>query len=259
MATIASALPNLDHDIITGLNPWFAGDMQKKLAPPISYRATRLEAFGRTTPKAKVGGDLADLIATERDVVAYIADVSGHGFRAATLAAVLKASVRYGRRLSQPLPALLDHINAVLPAVKEESMFATLAALRFDSSNELEYISAGHLPLLHYHWSDESVTRYAMDQFPLGLFDHETYASRQISYEPGDIFALVTDGIAEAGEDCDASFGLDGLERILCNLAASSLAEISEAVQSDAARRGMQHDDQTVLLVRALPGTAKNL
>lgn len=253
MASIASALPNHDHDIIAGLNPWFAGDMQKKLAPPISWQAARLEVFGRTTPKANVGGDLADLVATEREIVAYVADVSGHGLRAAILAGVLKATVRYGLRLAQPLPKLLDHINAVLPAVKEESMFATLAALRFDSSNELEYISAGHLPLLHYRWRTGSVSRYAMNQFPLGLFDQETYVSRRIAYEAGDIFALVTDGIAEAGEDCDASYGLDRLERVLCSLAASSLAEISEAVQTDAAIRGMQHDDQTVLLVRASP------
>ena len=130
-------------------------------------------------------------------------------------------------------------------------MFATLAALRFDGSNEVEYISAGHVPLLHYRRRNGDVVRYSMSQFPLGLFAGPGYVSRRIRYEAGDIFALVTDGVVEAGEDQDADLGFERLAQILRDFPERPLPEITAAVHAEVNRRGIQQDDQTVLLVRA--------
>lgn len=228
------------------------GYIQNTLVPPITYRDVRLEAHGQTVPKDDVGGDLVDLVAARRDVVAYVADVSGHGLRAALLMGMIKTAVRYGLHLGQPLTNLLDHINAVLPAVKEPNMFATLAALRFDGSNEVEYISAGHVPLLHYRQRNNDVVSYSMAQFPLGLFAGSGYVSRRVRYEAGDIFGLVTDGVVEVGADRDLEFGFDRLVQILRDFSGWPLAEISEAVQTAVTGFGTQQDDQTVLLVRTL-------
>jgi serine phosphatase RsbU (regulator of sigma subunit) len=95
------------------------------------------------------------------------------------------------------------------------------------------------------------VVRYFMQQFPLGLFADDTYVSRRVGYEPGDIFLLVTDGVVEAGEDRDADSGFEQLARILGDRSGAPLAQIVEAVQALVAGMGAQHDDQTVLLVRA--------
>ena len=62
-----------------------AYQMQSTLVPPLSYTEGHLEAHGRSLPKDDVGGDLMDLVATGNDVTAYVADVSGHGFRAGVL------------------------------------------------------------------------------------------------------------------------------------------------------------------------------
>ena len=236
---------------MAGFGPWPAKDIQNTLAPPIVHRDRHLEVFGRSTPKTQVGGDLVDLVKTGRELTAWVADISGHGLRAAIVDGMVKTAVRYGLHLGQSLPQLLDHMNDVLPAVKERSMFATLAALRFDESHEAEYISAGHLPLLHFQQRTGRVVRHFMDQFPLGLLEGEGYVSQRIPYEAGDIFGLVTDGIAEAGEDRDAIFGLDRLAQILHDFSGSPLSGIFEAIQADAWFRGVQHDDQTVLLIRA--------
>jgi sigma-B regulation protein RsbU (phosphoserine phosphatase) len=230
---------------------WPAGDIQDTLVPRISFEDAHLQALGRTIPKDDVGGDLVDLIQTGQDVTVYVADVSGHGLRAAFLMGMIKTAVRYGLRLGQSLAKLLDHMNCVLPAVKQPHMFATLAALRFDGSSEVEYISAGHVPLLHYRRRQGDVVRYSMQQFPLGLFADDTYVSRRVGYEPGDIFLLVTDGVVEAGEDRDADSGFEQLARILGDRSGAPLAQIVEAVQALVAGMGAQHDDQTVLLVRA--------
>ena len=231
-------------------------DIQNTLVPPLTFDGT-VEAFGQSIPKEDVGGDLVDLLADGRDVIAYVADVSGHGLRAGVLMGMIKTAVRYGLLLRQPMTKLLQDINHVLPAIKEPHMFATLAALRFDRSNienvvenEVEYISAGHVPLLHYRRRNKDVVRYSTSQFPLGMFANAGYVSRRIRYEAGDIFAVVSDGVVEVGEEHDAELGFERLADILRQLPERPLSDIVEAIFTDLRHHGVQQDDQTILLVR---------
>ena len=232
--------------------PQTSRDIQAALVPLVSYHGSRMEAYGQTMPKDDVGGDLVDLVAAGRDPVAYVADVSGHGVRAALLMGMVKTAMRYGLHLGQPLTKLLDQMNCVLPAVKEAHMFATLAALRFDGTGEAEYISAGHVPLLHYQRRRQNVARYSMSQFPLGLFEDADYASCRIPYERGDLFLLVTDGVVETGDDRDADSGLEVLAQILMSFAERPLPEVFDVMRAAISGHGIEaHDDQTVLLLRA--------
>lgn len=228
-----------------------ADQMQSTLVPPLSYSGALVEAHGRTQPKDDVGGDLMDLVANGEDVTAYVADVSGHGFRAGVLMGMLKTVVRYGLLLGQPLTKLLDDLNRLLPEVKEPNMYATIAALRFNGTHQAQYVSAGHVPLLHYHHSTGEVTRYCVPQLPLGLIAGEGYNSTIIPYEPGDVFAMVTDGILERGAQRDADSGLDRITKLLRNNADSSLPDLAELIYADLAHCGRQHDDETILLLKA--------
>jgi serine phosphatase RsbU (regulator of sigma subunit) len=108
--------------------------IQNTLVPSIAYRNMHVEAYGQTIPREEFGWDLVDLVAAGGDIIAYVADVSGHGLPAGVLMGMVKTAVRYGLHLGQALPVLLDSLNRVLPAVKEPNMFATFAGLRFDGS-----------------------------------------------------------------------------------------------------------------------------
>jgi serine phosphatase RsbU (regulator of sigma subunit) len=232
--------------------PSSRSDIQNTLAPPITYWGPRLEAYGQSIPKEDIGGDLADLVTDGGDVIAYVADVSGHGLRAGVLMGMIKTAVRYGLLLRRPMAKILEDLNLVLPSVKTPNMFATLAALRFDGPNEVEYISAGHVPLLHYRRRSGDVVRHAMPQFPLGLFAAADYAPQRIRFEAGDIFVLVTDGVVEAGEERDAAYGFERLSKIVSDFADCPLREIAAVVNAGVAWHGAQEDDRTVLLIRAL-------
>ena len=225
--------------------------MQSTLVPPLSYNGTQMEAYGRSLPKDDVGGDLMDLVADGNDVTAYVADVSGHGFRAGVLMGMVKTAVRYGLLVGQPLTMLLDDLNRVLPALKEPNMYTTFAALRFNGSHEAEYVSAGHVPLLHYRHSTHDITRYCVPQLPLGLIAAEGYTSTKIQFQAGDILAMVTDGIVERGEEPDSDCGLDRITKLLRNNADASLPDLTQLIYADLGRYGKQRDDETVLLVKA--------
>jgi serine phosphatase RsbU (regulator of sigma subunit) len=229
----------------------FGYQMQSTLVPPLSDTAACVEAHGRSVPKDDLGGDLMDLVANGDEATAYVADVSGHGFRAGVLMGMLKTAVRYGLLLGQPLTKLLDDLNRLLPAVKEPHMFATLAALRFDGGGVAEYVSAGHVPLLHYRRSTREVVQYCVPQLPLGLLAVDGYTSTNIPYEPGDIFALVSDGVLDRGEDPDQQAGLDRIAKLLRNNADAELCDLVELIRADIGSCGIQQDDETILLLKA--------
>jgi serine phosphatase RsbU (regulator of sigma subunit) len=152
--------------------------------------------------------------------------------------------------LAQPLEKLVRDINSVLGSLKERNMYLTLAVARFTGTGEVEYISALHLPLLHYQQRTGSVIRHSMSQFPLGLFSGVEYVSERLSFGPGDLFALVTDSVTETGEDPDAESGLEQVCQVLRRFQDGPWPDIVSAMLAEATENGAQHDDATVLLVR---------
>ena len=230
----------------------FAQAIQTTLAPPVKYQDTGLEAYGCTCPSAAVGGDLIDLVDADGNVFAYVADVSGHGIPAGVLMGMVKTAMRQGLLFHQPLSNLLESINRVLPAVKEPSMYATMAGLWFSDPGKAEYATAGHLPLLHYREAHKDVVQWTAEQFPLGLFPDIAFATQCVPYQTGDIFAIVTDGLTETVDERGEDFGVERLEQLLMQNADRPLPEIFDAVLATVSRYGSQQDDRTLLLVRIL-------
>jgi hypothetical protein len=230
----------------------FAQAIQATLAPPVQYQNSALEAYGCTRPSDAVGGDLVDLVETDGSIFAYVADVSGHGIPAGVLMGMVKTAMRQGLLSHQPLSSLLESINRVLPGVKEPSMYATLAGLRFNDGPAAEYASAGHLPLLHYRHAHKDVVRWTEEQFPLGLLPDLAFATQCVPYGTGDIFAILTDGLTETVDKREEDFGLDRMEQLLVQNAGRTLPEIFDAVLVAVSRYGPQQDDRTLLLVRIL-------
>lgn len=197
-----------------------------------------------------MGGDLIDVIESDGRTLAYIADISGHGLGAGQLMGMLKVAMRMALRFHAAPVGLLESADRVLPAVKPPGMYATLALLAFDNSMEAEYALAGQPAILHYLASRRDTARLEMKQFPLGLIPGGRYASERVTYGPGDVFLLLTDGIPDVVNAQDEDFGMDRIEEILLAHAAEPLAQIWDAVLCAARNHGKQEDDQTLLLVR---------
>ncbi len=235
----------------------FAHAIQNTLVPPIAHKDSLLEIYGRTLPSEMVGGDLVDVVIMQDSTMAYLADVSGHGIPAGVLMGMVKTAMRQGARMRQSLPDLLDGVNGVLPAVKEPHMYATLAGLKFERNSggetKAEYILAGHFPLLHYRKSANDVMRCGMEQFPLGLLPGVSYNSNCRTCGPGDLFAIMSDGLTETEDAKGEEFGLARVEELLLRLADKPLPEIFESVIAAVAHHGKQQDDRTLLLLRILP------
>ena len=229
-----------------------AHGIQATLVPPISFRTARFEVYGKSLPSTEMGGDLIDTIESDEGLLAYVADVSGHGLAAGQLMGMLKTAIRVSRQLGQQPVAALESADRVLPAVKEPNMYATLALLSFDGSSEAEYALAGHVPILHYRARTRDTAQLSMQQFPLGLLPGGCYSSQRVTHAAGDVFLMLTDGISEVPNAKDEEFGLARLERLLAQHATRPLEQLCEFIMNDVKHHGTQQDDQTLLLLRVL-------
>jgi serine phosphatase RsbU (regulator of sigma subunit) len=100
--------------------------IQKTLVLPVTLRSVPFDVYGIECPSDKVGGDLVDALhLSDRDAIAYLVDIAGHGLQAGILTGMLKTAARTALLEAgacephQTLPALLDRLNTVLPQVKE--------------------------------------------------------------------------------------------------------------------------------------------
>jgi serine phosphatase RsbU (regulator of sigma subunit) len=229
-----------------------AHNIQTTLVPTLSFETTRFEVYGKSIPSTEMGGDLIDVIENDGSLLAYVADISGHGLPAGQPMGMLKAALRVSFQFHQQPVALLESVDKVLPSVKEPDMYATLALLYFDGSAQAEYALAGHLPILHYRHCSGDTARLSMEQFPLGLIPGGRYLTQSVSCSPGDIFLLLTDGVTEVVNERDEEFGLARLERLLSQHASQPLSQIWESTMAEVNRYGVQQDDQSMLLLRVV-------
>ena len=67
-----------------------AHGIQATLVPTISFQSETFEIYGQSMPSTEMGGDLIDVIENDGNLLAYVADVSGHGLAAGQLMGMLK-------------------------------------------------------------------------------------------------------------------------------------------------------------------------
>jgi phosphoserine phosphatase RsbU/P len=87
---------------------------------------------------------------------------------------------------------------------------------------------------------------------PLGILPDGNFESSDIRTEPGDVFALYTDGFLEQANAAGEEFGLARFQEEFQQHAKEPLEAICRALQQSVARYGIQFDDQSILLIRRL-------
>jgi hypothetical protein len=226
-----------------------ATEIHRTLVPAIDSKSGRFEFYGRSVPSGEVGGDLIDVYQDERGWIAYVADVSGHGVAPGVVMGMVKSAARM--RLSSPEKSagLLESLNSVLCSVTKPEMFVTFTYLASNGSG-LEYSTAGHPAILHYHAATGEFSEVACSNLPLGMFDRQPFASGSLAVAPNDLFVLLTDGLLEVENATGEEFGLAGVKTVVSQHAKDSVQAIFQALLEAAQRHGRANDDQSLLLVR---------
>jgi len=236
-----------------------AHGIQKTLVPPVMLRTELFEVYGISEPSDKVGGDLVDAVLLPNgDMVAYLADIAGHGLPAGILMGMLKTAARTALldagtgHPSASLPALLEKLNRVLPDVKEPQMYATLTAFRLNADGDVWFATAASPPVLHWSPHHTDWKRIEDQQYPLGLLPVSGFTGDGIEVTEDGLLVVATDGVLEVSDRQGREFGIEGVERAVASDPRAPLDTLAAGILASARAFGKQEDDQTLLLIRRL-------
>jgi hypothetical protein len=226
-----------------------AHGIHQVLVPPIDRCIGDVEFYGWSFASGEVGGDLVDVVEHEGGWLGYVADVSGHGVASGVVMGMFKSALRARMLSGAGLAALLADLNAILIPLMPATSFITVAGVR-GWGTSIECAVAGHHPVLRVRGNQ--VDEITPPQLAVGMFSDATFEAHVIDWQPGDLLALVTDGLLEVFDTKDRELGLAGARQVLAAHHDRPLAEIAERLLAGARAHGPQLDDQTVLLIRRL-------
>jgi len=230
----------------------FALEVQQALFPKQFPADGGLEFSAVCVPARGIGGDYYDVLQRSGGRLAFvIADISGKGISAAILMSNVHAVLRTLYDAGHPAGELCSQLNRQLHRVTNGTQFATAFFAEWSvGDRSLTYVNAGHpAPILLGSRSGEQLRAGGP---PLGLFPGTDFEVGRIVLQPGDLMALYSDGITEAGESSQREFGAARLEAVLKQHPGEPLDEIRQHVL-EAVRdwSGEElEDDMTLLLIR---------
>ena len=225
-----------------------ASEIHRVLVPAVEKRIGDFEFLGWSVASGDVGGDLVDLVEKDKGWLGYVADVSGHGVGPGVIMGMFKSALRMRALGGGSIAALLDDVHAVLMPLKQPQTFVTVACVLGGPGDEVECAVAGHLPILRVRGG--CVEEVTSPQIAIGMFDGTRFSSSSVDCRPGDLFALLTDGLIEVFDAERNELGLDWAKDVLRSSGNQPLSTIANRLLADARAHGSQVDDQTLLLIR---------
>jgi serine phosphatase RsbU (regulator of sigma subunit) len=207
-------------------------------------------------PADEAGGDIYDALDLSAQRVGILmADATGHGIGPAISVSQLRAMFRMGLLLGTDLTELMSKINLQLTSDLPAGRFITAFAGILDGNDhQIRYISGGQAPLIHYRAEEDRLDWLDASTVPMGLLAWPPLIfPPAVEMRPGDIFALVSDGIFEYADRTGEPFGKERVGDLIRSHRHDTLEELRKKL-CEAVRvfsGGLpQEDDMTVVLVR---------
>jgi serine phosphatase RsbU (regulator of sigma subunit) len=256
------ALLKLERDLL------LARQIQQSTFPDRLPTLAGFDLAAWSEPADETGGDTYDVIgcapagsgaaitdgAADKAVM-LLADATGHGIGPALSVTQIRAMLRMAVRMGEDLPAIARHLNEQLCADLPTARFITAWLGVLDApSGRLATFSAGQGPLLHYEAAAGRVHARKADTPPFGVVpDLDIVLPDPITLAPGDVYAVISDGIYEAADPDSRLFGIERTGNLLARTHDRPAAEIIETLRTEVhsfTRGAPADDDRTAIIIR---------
>jgi len=195
-----------------------AAVIQRRMIPEQAPCMQGLDVAATYKPCYQIGGDLYDFLQTdENTLVIGIADVIGKGIPAAIMMSMFRGTMRayadggYGRH---SMGEIIRRLNRVACNECRDGEFITLFVASIDvKNNTLTYCSCGHEPALLIR--GEQIVELEEGGLVLGIMPDTPYEVKTIDFQQGDILLMYTDGLIDAMNFQEATWGKDRLVETL--------------------------------------------
>ncbi len=228
-----------------------AARIQRALLPKAGVAPVGWDARYHYQPAGMVSGDYCDLFETDGGLLFMLGDVSGKGVAASMLMSHLHATFRSLAEAGLPLDRMVEDANRIFCESTLAGQFATLVVGRAARDGSVEFVSAGHLPVLHIH--GDGATPKDSTGVPLGMFGNTRFPVHRLALAHGDTLLLYTDGLTEARNLAGAEYGLQRIRALAARYTGTEPAGLISECLGDllSFREGLkQTDDLTLLAVR---------
>ena len=191
----------------------------------------------------------------EQGLLIVLGDATGHGIGPALSVTQMQAMLRMAFRMGANLEtAYLQVNNQLAERLPADRFITAFIGLLDPATHRLQFHSGGQAPILCYKAVSGAFADYKPTSFPLAAMPLERLRPAiTLELEPGDVLALVSDGIFEYRNMEGAEFGEQRVRELLaahCRKPAVELcAVLLDAVQSFAGD-APQEDDMTIVLVK---------
>ena len=224
---------------------------QRALLPKAGLTPDGWDARYHYQPAGMVSGDYCDLFETDRGLLFMLGDVSGKGVAASMLMSHLHATFRSLAEAGLPLDRMVGDANRIFCESTLAGQFATLVVGLAAHDGSVEFVSAGHLPVLHIH--GDGATPNDSTGVPLGMFCDTRFPVHRLALAQGDTLFLYTDGLTEARNRAGAEYGLHRVRTLAARHTGIEPAGLISGCLQDllSFQEGLkQTDDLTLLAVR---------
>ena len=214
--------------------------------------------YGHFQPTDHTGGDLYDLVVLDGRLFMLLGDATGHGFGPALSATQMQAMLRVSFRLGADLDHAYMHVNNQLSEDLPDDRFITAFMGFLDpETNTVNYHSGGQGPIMHFRAASETCDWYKPTNFPVGIMDiDDKQESANLHLQPGDILALISDGVYEYNNTAAEEFGEQRVADVFKAYHHLPMSELTEQLIKAVKQFGgsaPQEDDITLVLVRREP------
>jgi serine phosphatase RsbU (regulator of sigma subunit) len=234
-----------------------ASEIQKSMLPKSIPRLEGYEFAARMVPAKSVGGDFFDFIPLGEDSLGIaVGDVSDKGIPAALFMAMVRSLLRAEAHPGQSPMEVLQSVNRHLIHMNDEEMFVTiLFGILNRTTRQFQYARAGHEAPIFFDGKDSVKRLPKTNGQALGVFTEMALDEQTVALSNGSMMLLCSDGIPEATNRQDVSFGYEGIVRAVGRTYGSSAQTACDELIRAAAEHqagSLQYDDMTVVVVRAV-------
>jgi sigma-B regulation protein RsbU (phosphoserine phosphatase) len=227
--------------------------IQSVMLPAQALRAGGVRISHEFQPIAGVGGDFLDYFQLSDGTIGlYLGDVSGKGLPAAMYAALAVGTLRGVHKTGQSPCNVLSTLNRRLLVRGVPRRYSATQYATFHPDTRQMHIAGAGVPG-PLHLSARGCRIIEVPGIPPGLFENVQYEMCTITLEPGDSVLFCTDGLTDAFNAEEESFGIARIQNICeANPYAAPtelLAQIFAALANYTLGRE-QHDDMTAAVLQ---------
>lgn len=231
-----------------------ARSAQLKLLPSAPLEIENLHIIGLHQSMQSVGGDYYDFFALEDgSVLVCVADVTGHGYKAALIMSNLQATLRAVAQPGRTVCEIASLLNLEVHKRTNPEDFVTFILGKISADRKhVTVCNAGHNPGYIVQPSGR-IIELTEGGIMLGALDMFPFCEKDYPLDVGDLLVFYTDGIPEATINKQGEmYGYDRLKLFLAEHRYDSLSDITHRMlkQVIVDERQPIEDDMAIVLAR---------